>query len=347
MKMLKNLLILLTGGVCLTLFSCKNWDIDFPDYEGGVSVYFPYQYPVRTIVLGEDNYDTSLDNQHKCKIYATMGGAYEGRDIKLDIAVDNTLCDNLFFEDGSSVLPMPENYYSLADNKIYFNGEHQGGVEVQLTDAFFADPAALKNTYVIPVVIKNQTGADRILSGVPLIEGDTPVRTNSSYWDVKPMDYVLYCVKYINPYHAYYLRRGIDKITENGKTTTVVRHQPNVEKDEICSTTTQTLNSVIFPVTVKHVDEAGTPTDLTCNLLLTFNEKGECAITSASSQYTATGSGKYLKDSEKLAWGNKDRDGLYLDYQIDFKVKQVATKDTLVWQRRGVVPEEFTPKYVE
>ena len=76
MKMFKNLLILLTGGVCLTLFSCKNWSIDFPDYEGGVSVYFPYQYPVRTIVLGEDNYDTSLDNQHKCKIYATMGGAY-------------------------------------------------------------------------------------------------------------------------------------------------------------------------------------------------------------------------------------------------------------------------------
>lgn len=104
---------------------------------------------------------------------------------------------------------------------------------------------------------------------------------------------------------------------------------------------------MIFPVTVKHVDEAGTPTDLTCDLLLTFNEKGECVITSATSQYTATGSGKYLKDSEKLAWGNKDRDGLYLDYQIDFKIKQVATKDTLVWQRRGVVPEEFTPKYVE
>ena len=54
-----------------------------------------------------------------------------------------------------------------------------------------------------------------------------------------------------------------------------------------------------------------------------------------------------MKKSEKNAWGGKDRDGLYLDYQVDFGVKQVQTKDTLVWQRNGVVPEEFSPKYIE
>ena len=321
-------------------------DISFPDYEGGVSVYFPYQYPVRTIVLGEDEYDTTLDNQHKCKIFATMGGTYNGRNIKLEIAVDNSLCDNLFFEDGSDVTPMPAEYYSLASNDIYFNGGFQGGVEVQLNDAFFADPAALKNTYVIPLVIKNQMGADRILSGKPIIEGDTPQRPNSSYWDVKPMDYVLYCVKYINPYHAYYLRRGVDIVTENGTTATEVRHKQYVEDDEVCSTVTRTLNSVIFPLTTRYVDN-GTPTNLKCDLLLTFNEKGECTITSDTEGVTATGTGKYLKKSEKKAWGNKDRDGLYLDYQVDFGVKQIQTKDTLVWQRRGVKPEEFTPQYVE
>ena len=101
MKLFKLLSILSIGGLAATLTSCKNADISFPDYEGGVSVYFPYQYPVRTIVLGEDTYDTTLDNLHKCKIFATMGGAYNGRDIKLEIAVDNTLCDNLYFEDGS------------------------------------------------------------------------------------------------------------------------------------------------------------------------------------------------------------------------------------------------------
>ena len=244
-------------------------------------------------------------------------------------------------------MPMPEGHYSLASNNIFFNGGFQGGVEVQLSDAFFADPAALKNTYVIPLVIKKQTGADRILSGKPIIEGDTPQRPNSAYWDIKPMDYVLYCVKYINPYHAYYLRRGIDVVTENGVTTTEVRHKQSVEEDEICSTTTKTLNSVIFPLTTKYTDENGTPKNLKCDLLLTFNEKGECTITSDTEGVTATGTGKYLKKSEIKAWGNKDRDGLYMDYRVDFGVKQLQTKDTLVWQRRGVKPEEFTPKYVE
>ena len=115
------------------------------------------------------------------------------------------------FEDGTPVLSMPSTYYTLAGDKISYNGEHWGNVEVQLTDAFFADEKALGCNYVIPVVMKGQTGADRILTGTPLIEGDKPVRTNSDYWSVLPKDYVLYCVKYMNPWHASYLRRGIDK----------------------------------------------------------------------------------------------------------------------------------------
>ena len=50
----------------------------------------------------------------------------EVRDITIDIAVDNTLCDNLFFEDGTPVLPMPSTYYTLAGDKISYNGEHWG-----------------------------------------------------------------------------------------------------------------------------------------------------------------------------------------------------------------------------
>ena len=101
MKLFRLFTILSIGGLVALLSSCENMDVSFPDYEGGVSVYFPYQYPVRTIVLGEDEYDTTLDNQHKCKIYATMGGAYNGRNIKLEIAVDKTLCDHLYFGDDT------------------------------------------------------------------------------------------------------------------------------------------------------------------------------------------------------------------------------------------------------
>ena len=61
---------------------------------------------------------------------------------------------------------------------------------------------------------------------------------------------------------------------------------------------------------------------------------------------SATGSGKFVEDGEKNSWGNKDRDAIYLEYDVDFGFKQIATKDTLVLQTRGTNKlEVFAPKY--
>lgn len=49
---------------------------------------------------------------------------------------------------------------------------------------------------------------------------------------------------------------------------------------------------------------------------------------------------------ERKKRGGKDRDAIYLDYSVDFGIKKVATKDTLVLQTRGTNKLElFTPKY--
>ena len=58
--------------------------------------------------------------------------------------------------------------------------------------------------------------ADSILSGTPLV--DNPKRGVSADWDIQPKDYVLYAVKYINPYDANYLRRVVVVISgrQNG-----------------------------------------------------------------------------------------------------------------------------------
>src|SRR5574344_1953633 len=111
MKMKKSLYLLLAfvGGI---FTSCQNGDWEFPDYEYS-AVYFAYQSPVRTIVLGEDVFDTSLDNEYKCQIMATMGGVYSNnKDVEIGIRVDNSLCDGLIFDEtDQEVLPMPSNYY--------------------------------------------------------------------------------------------------------------------------------------------------------------------------------------------------------------------------------------------
>ena len=90
--------------------ACENDDIEFPDFEKQ-TVYFPYQYPVRTLVMGDDEYDTSLDKQHKCQIKATFGGSYEGSNGSVQVAVENSLVNNLTFADGTPVKAMPESYY--------------------------------------------------------------------------------------------------------------------------------------------------------------------------------------------------------------------------------------------
>ena len=246
----RNIFRILSAGIVLScLASCHNKEAIFPDYEGGITTYFAYQYPVRTIVLGEsETFDTSLDNQGKCIIYGTMGGAYKGKDVVVDIEVDNTLVDNLYFSDGSPVKYMPGHYYDLSATQLKYNGTHMGGVEVSLHDDFFADPAAIKNTYVIPVKMTNIVkGADQILTGTPSIEGETPARTNSDMWSVLPKDYTLYAVKYVNKWDGSWLRRGKDVVTglDAG---TYVRHAEYVENDQVTFLETQSLNSVTMPV---------------------------------------------------------------------------------------------------
>ena len=119
-KKISYMLSMLLAGALFT--SCKNGDASFPDYEGGTTVYFAYQYPVRTIVLGDDEYDLTLDHAHKCQIQATFGGSYNGSNGSVQVAVDPTLVNNLTFADGTPVKVMPSEYYTLSTTDLKFNG---------------------------------------------------------------------------------------------------------------------------------------------------------------------------------------------------------------------------------
>ena len=351
MKLFKLISAILVGVFASwTMTSCENQDNEFPDYEGGTSVYFATQYPVRTLVMGEDEYDTTLDNAHKCKINATMGGVFANKkNITIDIAVDKTLCDNLYYSytsasDNVPVKAMPSNYYTLSGDKISLNKVLMNGVEVSFTDAFFADPEALTTTYVIPLVMTGVTNADRILSGT-LSEGAEAIRCNSAMWLEQPHDYVLYCVRYINKWTGKYLRHGIDKVTENGVVTENSRRNEYVENDEICQTTTKSLTETILTVTT-NLGTTDNPRNINYQLLMTFNGD-ECAV-SGLGGVTATGTGTSVQDGEKNSWGNKDSDAIYLKYTVDFgNGLKFETEDTLVAHSRGVAREDFAPVYVK
>jgi hypothetical protein len=313
----KSLSVLLVAG---TVLAGCNKEKEFPDFDFQ-TVYFAYQYPVRTVTQGEDVFNTDLDNQGKIKIMAATGGVYYAKnDVEISVEVADDLISNgmLFRAGGDLVQTMPKGYYSLAGNKIVIpRGAIAGGVDVQLSDAFFDDPLSVKNSYVIPLRMTGVTNADSILAG---------------------KNYILYAVKFVNPWHGNYLRRGRDVVTGT-MNQTIVRRQQYVERDEVNKLTTIGRRRVEFPVVVK--DNGGN--NITVRLVLQFDDQGRCTVSAANNTFTATGSGAFVKRGEKQSWGNKDRDALYLNYQVNISGMLINTTDTLVMRDRAVTMETFTP----
>ena len=350
------------------------------DYDSGTKFYFAYQNPIKTLILGNDYInDNSLEKEHKCQIWAAMGGPmvgqYGGQGTTVDIVVDETLCDNLWFADENAdattpVLPMPTSYYRLLDNKITYNGENMGSVDVQFTDAYFNDPKSVKENYVIPILMTKVNGKGSILVGKPR-EGQNPSRTDLA-WDIFPMDYVLFCVKYKNPWDGLYYRRGVDIVSDGSKTTTIIRKDIsdsnnseytginlNPNHDEQLHIYTKNMTQAIFPATFKINNVS-----ITCNLILTFNGD-KCTISTNDENVKASGSGEFIvKGTEKadykdyqLFWVNIENEGgqmkknvityqrdiLRLAYNIEFQDRNihVSTNDTLVGSTRESGRREF------
>ena len=63
---MKKLIVLFA--TALAIFACENKENDFPDYDYQ-TVYFPIQYPARTLVLGESRSDNSIDLEPAFNIY--------------------------------------------------------------------------------------------------------------------------------------------------------------------------------------------------------------------------------------------------------------------------------------
>lgn len=323
--------------------SCVNQEWEFPDFDFQ-SVYFAHQYPVRTITLGEDFFDTTLDNEWKFRVMATTGGVYENRNnIQLELAYDPSIAENLLFSQGGrEVKVMPSEYIQMPEPVINIpRGSLIGGLEFQLTGAFFNDPNSIHNTYVIPLRIVNAANVDSVLRGLSPLPN--PNRHVTGDWEALPKDFVLFAVKYVNEWHGFYLRRGKDVITGkpgfeslSGET---VRRRRFVEEDEVKNLNTQSRNTVNLPLSIPGTGG----TNIQMNLLLNFDNNGNCTVSSGTTGITATGGGQFVKRGEKRSWGNQDRDALYLSYDIDHPQMRIVTTDTLVMRNRGVRFETFSP----
>lgn len=338
-----KIIYLLGVMLILVTWSCENQEWEYKDFDY-TACYFPYQSPVRTLILGD--YDQGFnenDNNYKFEIGAVLSGVYSNEmERQVHFKVDETLLDHV-----SNVVALPTAYYQIetASPVTIPVGSTKARISVQLRDDFFNDTlsvVAIKDSvnYVIPLLINEVGSIDTILSGIPADGVTSPIRTNSVDWEIAPKDYTLFGIKFINEYHGHYLRRGVDDLTDAmDNVVSNVYHAQYVEQDELISVESSGRNSVVLSNRVRR-GESESPGEI--NFELSFDESLNCTVTDTeASLFSVNGTGKFVKNSEQ--WGGKPRNAIYLDYsyQDDINNESHHVMDTLVIRDRNVVFESF------
>lgn len=329
------------------LIGCQDQEINFPDFDLK-AVYFPLQLPLRTLSLGEDRIDNSLDKELKFDIGIAIGGMYKNnKNWTVDYMVDNSLTENVTMG-GNPVVALPSQYYTLspANTAIIPSGSFSGRIRVQLKDEFLDDPLALTGHYVIPLRLTG-TSADSILSGMAAEGITNPDRRVVEDWEAAktPKDWVLFGIKYVNAYHGTYLHRGRRiRFQDGAPLDTIIYRNKYVENDKLIKFYTTGKNKVI--------------TDGISNLLSSGNDKyameitfnnmtgasGSLTITPVTgSIYAVNGSGQYFQKSESVeGFAGLKMQSVHLNYSYTEGIYTNQVTDTLIFRDRGIVFEELS-----
>jgi len=170
---------------------CEQYEDYKVDYKFS-SFYFPYQKPLRTVVMGK-----GMDFE----VGVVLGGRRDNQQKEtVQYEIDTTLLD------GTGLEPLPEDYYTLSNESqmVIPSGSINGRVTVELDSALFVDDTTSHEvTYALPFKI-TEASVDSVL------RGDYNESTGS--YEVGPKDYTIVAIKYINSYHGTYYHKGIEYV---------------------------------------------------------------------------------------------------------------------------------------
>lgn len=349
--------ILFAVSTILLVSACQNEPVTFKDYDF-TGTYFAWQYPVRTLVLGESlYYDNSNDMKHQFEIKASMAGVYENKkNINVEFEIDPSLADSLAIKVGNDTVRLkvlPSNYFEAitASNFVIPAGSFNGGFTIKLTDAFFNDPLSATNKYILPVrILSSQT--DSILKGkamssanpssIPSVQSKWGIDPRiSGNWVVPPMNFTVYAVKYVNKYHGYYLRRGMQKETTTG--VVQLNRSYGWEKKYIEYTPYIPKLSTISLTKLLYADKLALTSVNFKAVIEVLSDNSIVISKDPTSTSDISGTGKYISGVEE--WGGKKRDAFYMSYTVKnlTNSKTYDVLDTLVIRDNAVAVETFSP----
>lgn len=342
-----NLYIVLLAAIILSTWSCKNQEITFDDFDY-TAVYFPIQTPLRTLVLGEDRIDNSLDKQLKFNVGVSIGGLYSNnRSWAVDIDFAPDLAANLQNENGDTLMMLPVEYIqatspSIPGGTTIPSGEFNGLFEFTLEDNFLDDPMAYTGQYFIPLRITN-TEADSILTGVPAV--DNPDKRIADNWDVSnpPKDFTLFGIKFINDWHGSWLHRGKTVETdENGNVVNTNVYSSNfITQNEIWSLATRGRDVVVTNGIGQNIGDGNGMTLIVSGTNVKIEPLDGAA-------FEVSGSGTFIPSTESTeVWGEQSRNALYINYSYIDGGNTFSATDTLVLRDRDVKYEELSISVVD
>ncbi len=326
------------------LYGCENKEIDFADFEFQ-AVYFPFQTPVRTLMLGDEEIgDNTIDLEHAFSIGAAIGGMYENtKDREITIEYAPELALNIKDGSGNVLELLPSQYYSATFDKIIIPaGTFFGKLRVDLTDAFFVDTLATGLRYVIPLRITDAQG-DSVLSGKPSISVASPDPRIASHWLVPPKNYVLFGVKYINPTHGVYLLRGKRKNIANPLDSAVYTKR-YIDDNDITKLSTRSMTEN-YMSTIGGTNKEGSGANAKYSMKLKFDKDNKSVTVSRKNAATVsvTGTGKFYSkaDAEAESYNGKKHRTIYLDYTYIDGANTYHVNDSLVFVDTDMKFETF------
>jgi len=335
-------------GLVAFLFGCENQDVEFDDFAYQ-TVYFPFQTPVRSIMLGDEVIgDNSIDLEHAFSIGASIGGMYSNtKDRVLTVQLAPELASNITDASGNALKLLPTEYYTATFDKITIPaGSFFGKMRVNLTDAFFADPLSIGLSYVVPVRITSAAG-DSVLSGIPSASVVSPDPRIVSDWIITPKNYVLFGIKYINATHGVYLLRG--KRTNTTNPLDVVTYSKRfIDDNDMTKLTTRSLTENYMP-TVGGTNKQASNAKYIMKLTFNKDNKSVAVAQKDASSVVVNGTGKYYSkaDSEAEGYNGKKHRTVYLDYTYVDGANTFHVNDSLVFVDDDMKFEEFAVKVVK
>lgn len=333
----------------ITIFwisGCENQEAVFPDFEFK-SVYFPIQRPLRTLSLGEDRVDNSLDRELKFDIAVSIGGMYKNtKDWTVDYTVDNSLLVRALRSTGDSLFALPPSYYTLtpAGTAVIPSGSFNGLIRVQLTESFLDDPKALTGQYVIPLRITD-TSADSVLVGYPTAPVPDRRVVTDYLANMAPKDWTLFAIRYYNAYHGVYLQRGRNiRYSAGVPVDTVVYSTRDVERNQRVFLKTISKTSATTNFVGKDITATAKPLSMELEFQNRTGAPGSINIKPVTgSSVSVTGTGQFFDQAttnERLL-GMKYQ-SMYLAYSYTSGLFTHEVRDTLLFVDRDLRYEEFT-----